>query len=388
MSVRNYQCTQCNTVFSFDTNRDQLFCPLCGSTAKYVKGGTVSNSSAATTTISGYSSVKFTDSNLKVTVGAANVPNGWSYATEIRNVIQSKMNPYQTNVQVSNKAGSIVMFARSGENYLDVRDGIGNDTHQDGVLNNTFSTPMLRILSTKDYLNKLAPSIINVSNLKEVSGGSLPSYYGTNATAAKKALNSDANDFGAEFEGTAVTYKVVNSAVESYLERYSYTSGKTKGVLLLGMDMGAFEFTVTQPKSSQPTSVMGLLGSLISTNTAAQSGNDTGDYINWGSRLIFGCVTDEANYNTALEAFTQFVGSYKVDSKLAGKKEAIIKALNSTNNNTVISTTNTNTNTQSNGSSLMGDLLSGLFGISNRSSFSDAEGEEAEVVKSNINWDK
>ena len=64
MSNRTYQCTRCNEVFTYNSDRDALYCPICGSTARYV-GNTTSVNQNITTGKNKYYNVTFTDPSTK-----------------------------------------------------------------------------------------------------------------------------------------------------------------------------------------------------------------------------------------------------------------------------------------------------------------------------------
>ena len=77
---------------------------------------------------------------------------------------------------------------------------------------------------------------------------------------------------------------------------------------------------------------MGLLTSLIGGGTKANT--NSGVYINWGSKYIFGLITDEENLQSAATAFSNFVGSFKEDKELTTLKEKV------SNGQTTTTTTN------------------------------------------------
>ena len=80
--------------------------------------------------------------------------------------------------------------------------------------------------------------------------------------------------------------------------------------MLLGTDLGAYEFRLTT-QSAANNNMMSLLTSLV---TGRNNQVNVGQYIHWGSKLIFGLITTEANYDSVVGDFLKFVNTFKLDT--------------------------------------------------------------------------
>ena len=80
--------------------------------------------------------------------------------------------------------------------------------------------------------------------------------------------------------------------------------------MLLGTDLGAYEFRLTT-QSAASNNMMSLLTSLV---TGRNNQANVGQYIHWGSKLIFGLITTEANYDSVVGDFLKFVNTFKLDT--------------------------------------------------------------------------
>ncbi|MBQ9037539.1 MAG: hypothetical protein IJ115_08805 [Erysipelotrichaceae bacterium] len=368
MSLRVYKCSQCNTEFEFDSTRDALFCPLCGAAARVTSkkatgtttstvkpASTVNNTTTNTTTSTTSAArkqmvaVKFVDTATKTTIGTANIPTGWKYGAEIQNTFQSKEEPFVSIAQVTNTDNTVTMFVRSGENFLDVRNGIAQDeVHKDGAMDKYFNTPMRRLTAFDEYVNSLTGYFVN-AKLTQVGKGTLPSYYGQNDATAKKAWQADANELAKQFNNSQLKFELASLVNESVLLQYKYTANRKTNYMLLGADVGGFEFHLTSAaQQTNANNMMGLLTSLIGGGT--QTNTNSGVYINWGSKYIFGLITDEENLQSAATVFSNFVGSFKEDKALTTLKEKV------SNGQTTTTTTN-NTSSGLDLTSILGNLL-------------------------------
>ena len=122
MSNRTYQCTRCNEVFTYNSDRDALYCPICGSTARYVSKPTATVNQ---TTASGkYYNVVFTDPSTGIKIGSATVPDNWKYGASLKSYNQSLLVNYLSICQVQKNDNTALMFVKTGDNFLDVRNGI------------------------------------------------------------------------------------------------------------------------------------------------------------------------------------------------------------------------------------------------------------------------
>ena len=363
MSSRTYQCTRCGETFTYNSDRDALFCPICGSTARYVTKPTTT-----TTTNSQYYNVTFTDPTTKVKIATATVPDGWQYGAEIQSYNQSLLVQYLGVCQVQKADGSAVMFAKTGDNFLDVRTGINpNETHQDGQMNQYFNIPMLRLDSTENYINSIAPEYVKSAKLTAQAVSKLPSYYAQNGKVFQQEMSKEVTEFSSYFKNNNnVTFEAGAPVTESKLVQYSYTINRTKYVMLLGTDLGAYEFRLTGA-SSNNTNMMNILTSLM---TGQNNSTTTGQYIHWGSKLIFGLITTEANYNSVSQQFLNFVSSFKLDASY----KTNIKKLNGTSvKRKTTSSSSQNTTTTSNGLNLT-DILTGLLNAAGGSSAENPSG--------------
>ena len=359
MSTRKYQCTRCGEVFTYASDRDALYCPLCGSTARYV-GNTQTTTTTRKTTGSKYFSVTFTDPDTNIKIGTANVPDGWKYGAAIQSYNQSLLVQYLGICQVQKSDGSAIMFAKTGDNYLDVRTGINpNEIHQDGQINQYFNIPMLRLDSTENYLNSIAPGYVQNAKLTAQAISKLPSYYAENAKAFTSVMNKEITDFSAYFKNGSATFEAGAPVTESKLVQYSYTRNRTKYIMLLGTDLGAYEFRLTT-QSNNNNNMMNIMTSLLT----GGSNVNTGQYIHWGSKLLFGLITTEDNYNNVVNDFLNFVNSFRIDSSFNSNLKKI--GTTSANRKTTKKTT-ANDNT---GFTLT-DILSTLLNASGGNSATD-----------------
>ena len=381
MAKRVYQCSQCNTEFEFDSTRDALFCPLCGAAARVTNKKpstttTTTNNTTTTTTqssplnnatstVSSSSSlvaVKFTDAATKTAIGSANIPLGWKYGAEIQNTFQSQEEPFVYVAQVTNSDNSITMFVRNGENFIDVRNGIGEgEVHKDGQIDKYFNTPMKRLTAFEDYITTVAQAYNN-AKLTKVGSAKLPSYYGNNESAHKKLWTADAQDMAARFKNSQVTFEAVNQVNESTLVQYKYVSNRRNNIMMVGADVGGFEFHLTPVSQNTGNNMMGILSSLIGGGQQQAAANQ-GVYISWGSKLIFGLMTDESHSQEAVQAFSNFVGSFKQDKAIDTLKQRYISQGTTAADNT----TTTTSNNTSQGLD-MTSILMNLLNMSNNSS--------------------
>ena len=360
--MRTYRCTECKTEFEFDSTRSTLFCPLCGATARYTKDAGSTTASSTTSTGTG-KSTKLTETKTKITQGTATVPSGWTHTTTITQTNQSQSHPYAVLTQLNASKTNGQMWIKNGEDYLYVKAGFADDqTHKDGSMDKYFQTPMLKFTSFEDYLDKLAVAFLPNVKLTTVNTVTLPSYYGQNADVYKKAVTANANSLAKAFKNSELTFKLVSQSAASTLRQYKFTNNKTACYLLLGADMSAYEFTLTGTVSGGTDtagSLLGVLGSLISTNTAASTTKTkTGDFITWGSDNIFGLITDEANFNANVTDYQTLVSTYKQDGSL-DKNLAALTTTTTTNTTTSASSGSSSTDLTGMLGSLLGSLLSG-----------------------------
>ena len=369
MSSRTYQCTRCGETFTYNSDRDALFCPICGSTARYVTKPTTTVTNNFTN--SQYYNVTFTDPDSKVKIATATIPDGWQYGASIKGYNQSLMVQYLGVCQAQKADGSAVMFVKTGDNFLDVRNGINpNETHQDGEMNQYFNIPMLRLDSTENYINSIAPEYVTKAKLTAKAVSKLPSYYAQNAKVFQQEMAKEVTEFSSYFKNNNnITFEAGAPVTESKLVQYSYTINKTKYVMLLGTDLGAYEFRLTGPSANN--NVVSLLTTLV---TGQNNNANVGQYIHWGSKLIFGLITTEDNYNNVSNQFLNFVSSFKMDPsyKTNGKK------VNTTTSGKRKTTSSNQTTTGTNGFSLT-DILTGLL--------SAAGGSNAEDSSNNLSFD-
>ena len=351
MSTRTYQCTRCGETFTYNSDRDALYCPICGSTARYVGNTTTSVNQNTTTGKNKYYNVTFTDPSTKVKIGTATVPDGWQYGASIKSYNQSLMVKYLGICQVQKNDNSAVMFVKTGDNFLDVRNGINqNETHQDGEMNQYFNIPMLRLDSTENYINTIAPGYVQNAKLSGKAVSKLPSYYAENSKTFQKEMEKEVEEFASYFaNNNDLTFEAGVPVTESKLVQYSYTQNKTKYVMLLGTDLGAYEFRLTS-KSAANSNMVNLFTSLL---TGRNSSSNVGQYIHWGSKLIFGLITTEASYNSVAADFEKFVNTFKLDSSY----KTNLKKLSTTGANRP---QNQNTTSSNNGLSLT-DILTGIL---------------------------
>ena len=167
-----------------------------------------------------------------------------------------------------------------------------------------------------------------------------------------------------------VTFEAGAPVTESKLVQYSYTLNKTKYVMLLGTDLGAYEFRLTGP-SANNTNVVSLLTTLV---TGQNNTANVGQYIHWGSKLIFGLITTEDNLNNVSNQFLNFVSSFKMDPSY----KTNVKKVNTTTSGKRKTTSSNQTTTSNNGLSLT-DILTGLL--------SAAGGSTAQDDSSNLSFD-
>ena len=351
MSTRTYQCTRCGETFTYNSDRDALYCPLCGSTARYVTKTTTTTTTTGLnrTTTSKYVNVAFTDPTTKVKIATATVPDGWQYGAVIKSYNQSLLVQHLGYCQVQKTDGSAIMFAKTGDNFVDVRNGLNSDeVHKDGQVDKYLNIPMLRLDSTENYINNIAPSYAENTKLTAVAVSNLPSYYGSNSKAFQTVMNNEIKEFSEYFQNANVTFEAGAPVMESKLVQYTYTQNRTKYVMLLGTDLGAYEFRLSS--ASNNTNMMDILTSLM----GGQSAN-VGQYIHWGSKLIFGLITTEANYNNVAQEYLNFVNSFKLDASY----RANLKKINTT-------TTRKTSSSSNNGMNLT-DILSTLLNATSQS---------------------
>ena len=308
MSTRTYQCTRCGETFTYNSDRDALYCPICGSTARYVTKTTTST--GRNTVNNRYVNVTFTDPSTNLKIATATVPDGWKYGAAIKGYNQSLLVKYLGICQVQKADGSALMFAKTGDNFLDVRQGLNQDeVHKDGQVNKYMSIPMLRLDSTENYLNSIAPQYAENARLSATAASKLPSYFGENNKAFQQEMEKELKEFAACFANADVQFEAGVPVTESKLVQYAYTQNRTKYVLLLGTDLGAYEFRLTAKSAASNNDMMSILTNLMGAQQTA-----TGQYIHWGSKLIFGLITTEAAYNETSREFLNFVNSFKLDS--------------------------------------------------------------------------
>lgn len=310
MSNRTYQCTRCNEVFTYNSDRDALYCPICGSTARYVSKPTATVNQ---TTASGkYYNVVFTDPSTGVKIGSATVPDNWKYGASLKSYNQSLLVNYLSICQVQKNDNTALMFVKTGDNFLDVRNGIfQNETHQDGQIDRNFNIPMLRLDSTENYISSIAPGFVQNAKLTAKAVSKLPSYYAENSKVFQREMDKELKEFAAYFnKNNDITFEAGAPVTESKLVQYTYTQNKTKYVMLLGTDLGAYEFRLTT-QSAANNNMMSLLTSLV---TGRNNQTNVGQYIHWGSKLIFGLITTEANYDSVVGDFLKFVNTFKLDT--------------------------------------------------------------------------
>ena len=353
-----YKCTRCNTQFEFDSDREALFCPLCGSTAR------MTPAPRKTVSVSGNKNVSFVDGTYGYTIASATLPASWNYSAQIQNYAQSKAEPFLTFVQATRDGSTI--FAKSGENFLDIRNSIIQDeVFREGQMDQYFSTPMMTMKSGADYVNSIAPSLLgNVSGLKVMDSTTLPSYYGQNSDVLKKKLTAESTELSKQFASSQVKYETIAAVTEFPLVQYTFTRNRKKGIMLLGADMGAYEFHLSVARQ-QTMNMMGLLSNLMGQSTA---GMETGIYINWGSRNVFGLITDEEHFNDDVQAFINFVKTYRVDKDIENRKAngTAFTTKQTRNTTTVKNTQGVNrqqTTTNNNQSLNVTDILMSLLNI-------------------------
>ena len=310
MSTRTYQCTRCGEVFTYNSDRDALYCPICGSTARYVTKTTTTTSNQRTTASGKYYNVVFTDPSTKINIGSATVPDNWKYGASLKAYNQSLLVNYLGICQVQKNDNTALMFVKTGDNFLDVRNGINqNEVHQDGQMNQYFNIPMLRLDSTENYINSIAPNYVQSAKLTANAVSKLPSYYAENSRVFQQEMEKELNEFASYFaKNTDIKFEAGAPVTESKLVQYSYTQNKTKYVMLLGTDLGAYEFRLTT-QSAANNNMMSILTSLV-----GGSQTNVGQYIHWGSKLIFGLIATEASYNEVVSDFLKFVSTFKLDS--------------------------------------------------------------------------
>lgn len=371
MADNLYRCTRCNTEFRFDTDREALYCPLCGSTARLVTTSSFSlnnilNNNNTSSAKRKFVTANFTDPSTRLVVGSATVPNDWRVETEIQKYNQSEAQPYLKMVKLISPDESSTIIVRSGDNYLDVRNGIGNnEVHQDGKMDQYFNTPMKRFMNFADYVDELAEGFLNNTRLTRNKTGKLNSYMGKNETAAKKLVQSAANTLGQKFKNSQLNYEVKAVAVESQLNEYSYKSGRYNGVLAVGADIQAYEYHLSTGSQGGNNDLMNIFNQFLGGN--AQQKKDEGIYINWGSNLVFCLATDKNSYNEAMEVFEKFVSTYR-------ETEGLNNKIANTNTNTMQNLfglsgsgrPENNTNNNSQGSSFTEMLMNILANSINR----------------------
>ncbi len=361
MSSRTYQCTRCGETFTYNSDRDALFCPICGSTARYVtkpSATTVNNY-----TNSQYYNVTFTDPDSKIKIATATIPDGWQYGATVKSYNQSLLVQHLGVCQVQKADGSAVMFVKTGDNFLDVRNGINpNETHQDGEMNKYFNIPMLRLDSTENYINTIAPEYVTKAKLTAKAVSKLPSYYAQNAKVFQQDMAKEVTEFSSYFKNNNLTFEAGAPVTESKLVQYSYTINKTKYVMLLGTDLGAYEFRLAGPTANN-NNVVSLLTTLV---TGQNNNANVGQYIHWGSKLIFGLITAEEDYNSVSKQFLNFVSSFKMDPSY----KTNVRKLNNTTSGKRKTTSGNQNNTSNNGLTLT-DLLTGILNAAGGSTAQD-----------------
>ncbi|MBQ4254112.1 MAG: zinc ribbon domain-containing protein [Erysipelotrichaceae bacterium] len=319
MANNLYRCTRCNTEFNFNTDREALFCPLCGSTAKLISSGLSYNNITSTSSSSKkrrYVSTDFVDRSTNLTVGSATVPSDWSVETQIQKYSQSEAEPYLKLVKLINPEQTTTIIVRSGDDYLDVRNGIGeNEVHQDGQVDKYFNTPMKRFMDFASYVDELASGFVGNKKLTRTGSAKLKSYLGSNEATAKKAVQAEANELGTKFKNSQLRYEVKAVAVDSTVNTYKYKNGRYDGILVVGSDIGAYEYHLTPANASGGGDIMSLFNSFLGNNAQ----QNEGIYINWGSKLVFCMATDNASYEEAVEVFNKFVSTYKETADLNKK---------------------------------------------------------------------
>ena len=367
MTTRTYQCERCGETFTYNSDRDALYCPICGSVARAVSRTTTSTG-RNTVSNGRYVNVTFTDPSTNIRIASATVPDGWKYGAAIKNYNQSLLVNYLGICQVQKADGSALMFAKTGDNFLDVRQGLNQDeVHKDGQVNKYMNIPMLRLDSTENYINSIAPDYAETAKLSATAASKLPSYYGENSKIFLQEMNKEINEFAACFKNSDVTFEAGAPVTESKLIQYTYTQNRTKYVLLLGTDLGAYEFRLTSKSAAQNTNMMSLLTNLMGAQQTA-----SGQYIHWGSKLIFGLITTEAAYNETSREFLNFVNSFKLDGSYKNNLKKI-----GTTTTTKKSTTSSNQN--STGLNLT-DILTSLLNAT-------GTGNNSTEGQNNLNFD-
>ncbi|MBR0136964.1 MAG: hypothetical protein IJM15_00935 [Erysipelotrichaceae bacterium] len=363
MANNLYRCTRCNTEFNFNTDRDALFCPLCGSTAKLVSSSNLSYNNISSTNSASrkrrYVSTDFVDKSTKLTIGNATIPSDWTVETQIQKYNQSESEPYLKLVKLINPEQTTTIIVRSGDDYLDVRNGIGdNEVHQDGQVDKYFNTPMKRFMEFASYVDELASGFVGNKKLTRSSTGKLKSYYGSNETTFKKAVQAEANTLGAKFNNSQLRFEVKAVAVDSTVNQYKYKNGRYDGILVVGADVGAYEYHLSQTNASGGGDIMSLFNSFLGNG----SQQNEGVYINWGSKLVFCMATDNSSYDEAVEVFNKFVSTYR---ETAGLNDKIAKLGqgSSTLQSLFGGYTQNNSNSQS-GTSSFTEMLMSILGNS------------------------
>ncbi|MBR3350726.1 MAG: hypothetical protein IKG35_01260, partial [Erysipelotrichaceae bacterium] len=146
------------------------------------------------------------------------------------------------------------------------------------------------------------------------------------------------------------------------LVQYKYVSNRRNNIMMVGADVGGFEFHLTPVTQNTSNNMMGILSSLIGGGQQQAAANQ-GVYISWGSKLIFGLMTDESHSQEAVQAFSNFVGSFKQDKAIDTLKQRYISQGTTAANNT----TTTTSNNTSQGLD-MTSILMNLLNMSNNSS--------------------
>lgn len=383
MRLRIYQCPACGNSLKVEIGTTSIQCPACGSTIMVEPEESTEQNSSGVEMI--------TDPVSRMPIASVKILSKWVVSGEINQTMQSMSNPFTAQVNITSPDGNTVLFANTGESFQQLKKepmqrhqegGFNQNTkmpmrrfqmpgeYLDVIAQNMAMGREIRVLQTgqlssvygcnlqgekQKVLQEAAVMERNASvsgiqvKVQNVFTGALMKIYqigeqivilGADMGGLEYAMYAPGMDMmgmGIGLTGAMSGLKQGKEILSGMTDRFgknrgsdSYSEDEYRGVWGFfkgGGLVGAMARKKNQDKNTDqnadernPSSEAGLFG------TASTAGALYA-YADWGSKTVYGLITEIPYAQTGQKVFEEFVHSFRFDPSIPARMKAMTQEM-------------------------------------------------------------
>ena len=251
-TLKIYRCPSCNANLKITEDDSFAVCPYCGTRISIERSEPEQNGPNQ------MNNQLFVEDGTGTPLLTAITPDGWVKGAHIDNHFQSLGHPFTVWANaVSPKRDSQLLF-NSGEQFHQIKSG-QMEWHQEGVMDQRSRTPMRKFIDPAQYLDQIAPSLTQGQPFQVMQTGRLPRAYLDNIPLAVRNYVNEANQaFLSQSTGDS-SVLIQNAIVDGTIRLYSYNLQGEQRILVLGAEIRALEYSITNASNKALADAVTLL---------------------------------------------------------------------------------------------------------------------------------